>query len=106
MGEDIFMDLVREGSQLGLDESVAYATRGRGPRGRASIGWESLTATEREVAALVAEGLTNPQIAQRLFVGRATVKTHVSHIFTKIGVTTRAELAATAARQRDLGPSS
>jgi DNA-binding CsgD family transcriptional regulator len=89
-----------------LGDGVAYASRGRGPRGRPAIGWDSLTATEREVAALVAEGLTNPQIAERLFVRPATVKTHVSHIFAKVGVTTRAELAAAAASQRDGRPSS
>jgi predicted ATPase/DNA-binding CsgD family transcriptional regulator len=104
LGEHAFTGLVREGTALGLDDAIAYATRGRGPRGRPSIGWESLTPTEREVAALVAEGLTNPQIAERLFVGRATVKTHVSHIFAKVGVTTRAALAA-AARDRDVRPS-
>ena len=49
--------------------------------------------------ALVAEGLTNPQIAERLLMGRATVKTHLEHIFTKLGIRTRAELAAEAARR-------
>lgn len=48
----------------------------------------------------VAEGLTNPQIAERMFITRATVKTHTSHIFTKVGVTTRAELAAEVTRRR------
>ncbi len=101
LGETTFADLVGEGTELGLDQAVAYASRGRGPRGRPAIGWDSLTTTEREVASLVAEGLTNPQIAERLFVRPATVKTHVSHIFTKVGVSSRAELAALASRQRD-----
>jgi DNA-binding CsgD family transcriptional regulator len=48
---------------------------------------------------LVAEGRTNPQIADRLLMGRATVKTHLEHIFPKLGVTTRAELAALVAQQ-------
>jgi DNA-binding CsgD family transcriptional regulator len=78
---------------------VAYATRSRGPRGRPSAGWASLTPTELEVVALVAEGLTNPQIARRMFISRTTVKTHLSHIFTKLRVTRRAELAALAARR-------
>ena len=47
---------------------------------------------------LVAEGLTNPQIAQRLFIACGTVKAHLAHVFTKVGVSTRAELAAEAVR--------
>jgi predicted ATPase/DNA-binding CsgD family transcriptional regulator len=105
LGEATFAALVGEGTDLGLDQAVRYGSRGRGPRRRPAIGWHSLTATEREVAALVAEGLTNPQIAERLFVRPATVKTHVSHIFAKVGVSTRAELAALATRERDERPS-
>lgn len=48
------------------------------------------------------EGLTNPQIAGRLFVSAQTVKTHMKHVFRKVGVSSRAELAAQAAR-RGLG---
>ena len=44
--------------------------------------------------ALVAEGLTSPQIAERLLMGRATVKTHHDHVFAKTGIHTRTELAA------------
>jgi DNA-binding CsgD family transcriptional regulator len=90
---------------MDLDQAVVYASRGRGPRGRPAIGWDSLTTTERDVAALVTEGLTNPQIAERLFVRPATVKTHLSHIFAKVGVNNRAELAALATRHRDEPPS-
>jgi DNA-binding NarL/FixJ family response regulator len=42
---------------------------------------------------LVAAGLTNPQIAERIFIARGTVKVHVSHVFARLGVTTRTELA-------------
>lgn len=52
------------------------------------------------MVALVAEGLTNPEIASRLFVSRATVKTHLHHVYGKLGVTNRAELASLATRQR------
>jgi DNA-binding NarL/FixJ family response regulator len=48
---------------------------------------------------LAAKGLTNPQIAEQLFVERSTVKSHLSSIFAKLGVTTRAELAALATRR-------
>jgi DNA-binding NarL/FixJ family response regulator len=48
---------------------------------------------------LVAEGLTNPQIAEQMFIARGTVKVHVSHIFAKVGLSNRAELAALATRR-------
>jgi DNA-binding NarL/FixJ family response regulator len=58
--------------------------------------------TEREVAILklLAEGLTNKEMAKSLFVSEATVKTHLSHIYTKLGVETRAGAVATAIEQR------
>ena len=65
-------------------------------------GWDSLTKAELRVVGLVTEGLTNPQIAQRLFVSAQTVKTHMKNVFRKLGVSSRAELAALAAR-RELG---
>lgn len=81
------------------DEAIAYAVRGRDERKRPSAGWASLTPTEVQVVRLVAEGLTNPQIAERLFITRNTVKTHLKHVFDKLGLTTRAELAAEATRR-------
>jgi len=71
----------------------------RGARQRPQRGWESLTPTEGTVADLVAEGLSNPQIADRLFVSRRTVQTHVGHIFTKLDIGSRAQLAALVAVQ-------
>ena len=80
-------------SALSVDDAVAYASRARGERKRPSSGWASLTPTEERVVALAAEGLTNAQIAERMFVAPGTVKVHLGHIFTKLGVATRAELA-------------
>ena len=54
------------------------------------------------VARLVARHLSNPEISQRLFISRATVKTHLVHIFVKLGIRSRSELAAEAI-QRGLG---
>jgi DNA-binding CsgD family transcriptional regulator len=88
-----------DGEQLSLDEAVAYARRARGERGRPAAGWGSLTPTERQVVDLVVDGHSNPQIAERLFMSRGTVKAHLAHVFAKLGVSTRAELAAVAARR-------
>ena len=67
-------------------------------RGRPAFGWGSLTPTEETVARLVAEGLSNPQIGDRLYVSRRTVQTHVAHVFGKLGVTSRSQLAAEVTR--------
>lgn len=68
-------------------------------RRRPSTGWESLTEAELDVVRLVAEGLTNQQIATRLYVSPRTVQTHVAHVFAKLGVSRRAEVAAEASRR-------
>ena len=93
-----FDDIWASGEALTVPEAIAYATRARGERKRPSSGWDALTPMERQVVDLAAEGLTNPQIAERLFVARGTVKVHLGHVFPKLGVSTRTELAAMAAR--------
>ncbi|MFN2642401.1 MAG: LuxR C-terminal-related transcriptional regulator [Actinomycetota bacterium] len=85
-----------EGEALSLAEALAFARRGRGRRNRATTGWPSLTPTELEVVRLAAEGLRNADIAARMFVSPGTVKTHLSHIFAKLGVSNRSELTALA----------
>jgi DNA-binding CsgD family transcriptional regulator len=67
---------------------------------RAQSGWQSLTPSERAVVDLVAEGLSNPQIGQRLYVSRRTVQTHLGHVFAKLHLTSRTQLAVEAARHR------
>ena len=89
----------REGRALAVDQAVAYAERGRGARKRPSSGWASLTPVEHQVVALLAEGLRNTEIAARLFVAPSTIKTHLAHAFAKLGVSTRAELAALVTRR-------
>ena len=71
----------------------------RGARQQPQLGWGSLTPTEQRVVALVAEGLSNPQIGERLFVSHRTVQTHLAHVFAKLGISSRTQLAAEAARQ-------
>ena len=63
--------------------------------------WAMLTAREREVAALVALGLANKDIASRLVVSRRTVDAHIEHILGKLGYSSRVQIAALAAGQRD-----
>jgi DNA-binding CsgD family transcriptional regulator len=87
------------GQGLSLDEAVAYAARKGGGRKRPAAGWASLTPAELEVVRLAGEGLRNDAIARRLFIAPGTVKVHLSHIFAKLGIATRAELAAQAAAQ-------
>jgi pimeloyl-ACP methyl ester carboxylesterase/DNA-binding CsgD family transcriptional regulator len=65
---------------------------------RPVTGWDALTDAERRVAQLVADGLANREVADRLFLSRYTVETHLKHAFTKLGVSSRAELAAVAPR--------
>ena len=99
LGDDRFTQAWEEGQGLILDDAVAYAARKGGGRKRPAAGWASLTPAEREVVRLAGEGLRNDAIARRLFIAPGTVKVHLSHIFAKLGITTRAELAAQAAAQ-------
>jgi DNA-binding CsgD family transcriptional regulator len=88
-----------QGNELDWHEAAEYARRARGERKRPRSGWASITPTEHHVIALVAEGLSNPQIAEQLFMGRATVKSHLDHVFAKLGMRSRAQIAAEVARR-------
>jgi DNA-binding NarL/FixJ family response regulator len=83
--------------------SVPTGTGERGAAGgeRASDPSPRLTARETEILALVAEGLSNPEIAARLFIGESTVKTHLLHVFEKLAVSDRSR-AVIRAMQLDL----
>jgi DNA-binding CsgD family transcriptional regulator len=70
----------------------------RGSRRRALSGWESLTSSELAVVELVAEGLTNREVAKRLFISPHTVNSHLRHSFRKLDVSTRAALAVKVSR--------
>jgi DNA-binding CsgD family transcriptional regulator/tetratricopeptide (TPR) repeat protein len=91
-------DLARAAARL---RSLGLRPGRRGPRKRPKSGWDSLTATELTVVRLITEGLSNPEIAERMFISRGTVHTHVSHILAKLGLGSRVALAAEASR-RDL----
>lgn len=87
------------GAALSTEEAIAYARRGRGERKRPPTGWDSLTPTERDVVRLVAEGLGNKDIGERLFISPRTVQTHLTHVYAKLGLTSRMQLAQEAARR-------
>jgi predicted ATPase/DNA-binding CsgD family transcriptional regulator len=97
LGQPAFERALSEGVALECDDAVTWLRRARGARKRPAHGWESLTPTEVEVVRQAAAGLTNPQIAERLFIAPATVKTHLSHVYAKLGVRNRSQLATLAA---------
>jgi DNA-binding NarL/FixJ family response regulator len=104
----------RRGGAVELDEllEIAAGRRPEAPRptGRppaqpaapARAEAEPLTRREREVAELIAQGLSNRDIAARLFIGHRTVETHVENILNKLGFRSRSEVAAWVGRRRDL----
>jgi DNA-binding CsgD family transcriptional regulator len=98
MGEKSFDSAWAEGAALSTDEAIAYGQRGRGQRKRPASGWASLNPTERDVVRLVSEGLGNKDIATRLFVSPRTVQTHLTDVYTKLGLTSRVQLVQEAAR--------
>jgi ATP/maltotriose-dependent transcriptional regulator MalT len=81
---------------------VARRHRLRGPPRsiRPSTGWESLTASERRVAELVAEGATNREVAAALVISTHTVDSHLRHVFAKLAISSRVQLAAIVTRRR------
>jgi DNA-binding CsgD family transcriptional regulator len=87
------------GRTEGRLRSMGVRRGAKGRRGRPQHGWDSLTGTEVRVASFAASGMTNPEIAERLFISRRTVETHMSHVLAKVGLSSRVELAAEAARR-------
>jgi DNA-binding CsgD family transcriptional regulator len=97
---DATRDLLRVEAAL----RAAGVRRGqRGPRVKARHGWASLTPTEHTVARLAADGLSNPQIGDQLYISHRTVQTHLSHIFTKLGISSRVQLTVEVTRRVDAG---
>jgi DNA-binding CsgD family transcriptional regulator len=98
LGEHDFDAAWAEGAALSTEEAIAYAQRGRGQRKRPTSGWAALTPAELDVVRLVSEGLANNDIATQLFVSPRTVQSHLTHVYTKLGLTSRVQLAQEAAR--------
>jgi predicted ATPase/DNA-binding CsgD family transcriptional regulator len=107
LGEQSFAAQVSRGQAMPTTRAVASALgepiRSGGKRGPAAANGRAdqapavLTPREREVAALIADGLSNRQIAARMIISVRTAETHIQHIMVKLAVTTRAQIAAWAA---------
>ena len=100
LGDAVFESASAEGRRMTLEEAVDYAlaaepekTADRGRPPKAADG-DPLTAREREVAALVARGRTNREIATALVVSERTADAHVQNILNKLGFSSRAQIAA------------
>ncbi len=103
LGDAAFRRAFEEGSTLRFDEAVSLALGRRTPAPSAADAHGDevrLTRRETEIAALVAEGLTNREIAERLVMARRTAEAHVAHILGKLNFTSRTQLAAWVAAQR------
>jgi predicted ATPase/class 3 adenylate cyclase/DNA-binding CsgD family transcriptional regulator len=98
LGHSDFESAWAEGAAMSTLEAIAYARRGHGGRKRPASGWRSLTPTERDVVRLVSEGLSNNDIASRLFISPRTVQSHLTHVYNKLGVSSRVQLVQEAAR--------
>lgn len=98
LGDNDFDAAWADGAALSTAEVIAYAQRGRDERKRPSSGWASLTPAELDVVRLVSEGLGNKDIASRRFISPRTVQTHLTHVYTKLGLGSRVQLAQEAAR--------
>ncbi|MGH2947158.1 MAG: LuxR C-terminal-related transcriptional regulator [Solirubrobacteraceae bacterium] len=97
------MELAHRCAALPLAERAQQELRATGARPRRLVftGLDSLTAQERRVAEMAAEGLSNPEIAQALFVTRRTIETHLGHVYQKLDLASRDQLAAALPRRRD-----
>lgn len=92
---------VPDSEPISVEEAVALAMGDESAAPRPASSWASLTPTELRVAELVADALTNPEVGEKLFISRRTVQAHLSHIYAKLDVANRAELATAVARRRD-----
>ena len=99
LGEERFDELLGRGLAMHLADALAMA-KGETPAERvlggepARSAAKQLTRREKEIAALVAAGLGNREIAARLYLSKRTVDSHMEHIFTKLGISSRTQLAS------------
>jgi non-specific serine/threonine protein kinase len=96
LGDRGFEAAIGEGRALGFGAAIAYALDEPAPVASSSAEGpaQRLTKRERQVAELVAEGLTNKAIAARLVISQRTAQGHVEHVLAKLGFTSRTQIAA------------
>ncbi|MGW3468727.1 ATP-binding protein [Saccharopolyspora sp. NPDC000995] len=107
LGDQAYEKAYQRGTQLGIDQAVAYAlgekfqvtpTPTKVPAADTAL--PVLTRREQEVAELVAQGLTNKDIATRLVIAQRTAESHIDHILSKLGATSRVQIASWVADQQ------
>lgn len=109
LGDTEFARLFALGAELPLERAVELALMDADtpvvplPRRPESAPGDTLTRRERQVAALVSEGLTNREIAEQLVISKRTADAHVEHILAKLGFSSRAQIAALAGQSDHTG---
>ncbi len=105
LGEAAFNAAARQGARLSYAEALGYALEDELPGGEAAVGERPspLTPRESEIAQLVARGLSNKEIASSLVIAQRTAEGHIEHILSKLGFTSRAQVAVWVAEQHHVG---
>jgi predicted ATPase/DNA-binding CsgD family transcriptional regulator len=101
LGDAAYTAAFNQGVHSTLDEAITHALGDRSPRRPTQSAGELLTRREEQIAALVAEGLTNKDIATRLVISQRTAESHIEHILAKLGFTARAQIAGWVSGRRD-----
>jgi DNA-binding NarL/FixJ family response regulator len=104
LGESAFGAAFDDGTRKDPDDGIAFALGAQVTRPRSSSSLDGpvrLTRREQQIAELVAEGLSNRDIAGRLVVSQRTAEAHVEHILTKLGFGSRAQIAAWVVENRE-----
>ena len=111
LGEEAWEEAFAKGKAMSAEEATEYALSEEGssegpPASRVTdeSTTDPLTAREREVAAMLARGLTNRQVAQELYLSERTIEKHVSKTLRKLDLASRTEIAAWATEQRLIDP--
>jgi DNA-binding NarL/FixJ family response regulator len=104
IGDEAFAAARERGRAMSVEDVIAFALEEKADRPPAGVSRDpsdsGLTSRERQVAELVAEGLTNRQIANRLTISQRTAEGHVEKVLTKLGFNSRAQIAAWVVERR------
>lgn len=106
LGKSAYNAAFRQGARLRYDEALVYALEDELPTAEAAVGERPspLTRRETEIARLVAQGLSNKEIAAALVIAQRTAEGHIEHILSKLGFTSRAQVAFWVAEQSRTAP--